>query len=70
MSSLYLNYYILYSEKHCIPGATSFLFLILMQNRITCKKAYDFSYAITDPKATDGFEPTIRELQSHALPLG
>ena len=21
-------------------------------------------------KATDGFEPTIRELQSHALPLG
>jgi hypothetical protein len=35
-----------------------------------CKKAYDFSYAITDPKATDGFEPTIRELQSHALPLG
>lgn len=29
-SSLYLKYYILYSEKHCIPGATSFLFLILM----------------------------------------
>lgn len=21
-------------------------------------------------KVTDGFEPTIRELQSHALPLG
>ena len=52
------------------PCATSFLFLILMENRITCKKTYWFAYAIADPKATDGFEPTIRELQSHALPLG
>jgi hypothetical protein len=28
------------------------------------------TYFTAPSKVTDGFEPTIRELQSHALPLG
>lgn len=32
------------------------------------EKSLDFLRRLS--KATDGFEPTIRELQSHALPLG
>ena len=40
-----------------------------MQSDVQTKKDPEEIFEIFT-EATDGFEPTIRELQSHALPLG